>query len=67
MNSNTFIRVDEVAEILGVSKSYAYKIVRTLNKELKEKGFITVSGRISRSYFMERTCYNGLKQNERSS
>ena len=66
MSNNTFIRVDEVAEILGVSKSYAYKIVRTLNKELKEKGFITVSGRVSRSYFMERACYNGIGTEERS-
>ena len=65
MPDNTFIRVDEVAEILSVSKSYAYKIVRTLNQELKEKGFITVSGRISRSYFMERTCYDTAKQKER--
>ena len=35
--NNTFIKVEEVAEILGISKSYAYKIVRQLNNELKEK------------------------------
>lgn len=34
MTSNTFMRVDEVAEILGISKSYAYKIVKKLNDEL---------------------------------
>ena len=33
--SNSFMRVEEVAEELGVSKSYAYKIVQRLNKELK--------------------------------
>ena len=37
MASNTFMRVDEVAETLGISKSYAYKIVQKLNAELKEK------------------------------
>ena len=37
MTNNTFMRVDEVAEILGISKSYAYKIVKKLNDELKEK------------------------------
>ncbi|MCM1167951.1 MAG: helix-turn-helix domain-containing protein [Ruminococcus sp.] len=52
--NNTFIKVEEVAEILGISKSYAYKIVRQLNNELKEKGFLTISGRVNKTYFMER-------------
>lgn len=33
---NRFIRVDEVAEELDVSKPYAYKLIRKLNEELKE-------------------------------
>lgn len=37
-----FMTVDDVAEELSVSKSKAYKIVRQLNKELEEKGIITV-------------------------
>lgn len=35
-----FMRVEEVAEILDVSTSYAYKVIRELNEELKRKGFI---------------------------
>lgn len=34
-----FLRVEEVAEILDVSTSYAYKVIRELNEELKRKGF----------------------------
>lgn len=49
-----FIRADEVAEELGISKPYAYKLIRKLNEELKEKGFITIAGRINRQYFNER-------------
>lgn len=64
MTENTFMSVDEVANELGVSKSYAYKIVQRLNNELKEKGFITISGRLNKQYFMERVCY-GAKQKER--
>ena len=30
---NKFIRVDEVADELGVSKRYAYKLIRQLNGE----------------------------------
>ena len=37
---NTFMSVDDVAKELGISKSYAYKIVHRLNAELKEKGYI---------------------------
>lgn len=61
MANNTFMRVDEVAAELGVSKSYAYKIVRQLNAELKEMGFITVSGRVNKQYFIEKLCY-GVKE-----
>ena len=36
MAESIFMRVSEVAEELGVSQSYAYKLVRQLNKELAE-------------------------------
>lgn len=62
MESTSFMRVDEVAQKLGVSKSFAYKIVRKLNTELKEKGFMTISGRVNKQYFMERTCYGATKK-----
>ncbi len=52
-----FMRVEDVAKELGVSKSYAYKIVQRLNGELKEKGYLTISGRVNRKYFMEKFCY----------
>ena len=51
---NKFIRVDEVAKELDVSKPYAYKIIRQLNGELKAKDFITIAGRVNRQYFNER-------------
>ena len=66
MANNTFLKVEDVAEILGVSKSYAYKIVRSLNAELKEKGFLVVSGRINRIYFLEKACYGTDKYDERN-
>ena len=62
MSETTFMKVDEVAEQLGVSKSYAYKIVQKLNTELKEQGFLTISGRVNKQYFMERTCYGATKK-----
>lgn len=51
---NRFIRADEVAKELSISKPYAYKLIRKLNDELKEKGFVTIAGRVNRQYFNER-------------
>ena len=56
---NKFMRVEEVAEVLEVSTSFAYKVIRQLNDELKSKGYITIAGRINREYFYERVYHNG--------
>ena len=56
--------VDEVAQELGISKSYAYKIVQRLNSELDNKDYITISGRVNRQYFLERTCYGAIQKEE---
>lgn len=52
--NNKFICAEEVAQELSVSKPCAYKLIKRLNDELKEKGFITISGRVNRQYFNER-------------
>ena len=61
MSENSFMRSDDVARELGVSKSYAYKLIQRLNAELRKQGYITISGRVSRSYFEEKLCYGGKK------
>ena len=48
-----FMKVDEVAAELGVSNSYAYRLIRELNKELKAAGCIVINGRIDRRFFHE--------------
>ena len=62
--STTFMKVQDVADELGISKTYAYKIVQQLNEELKAQGFITISGRVNKQYFLERVCY-GTAEKER--
>ena len=49
-----FIRAEDVAQELNVSKPYAYKLIRQLNEELRAKGYITISGSVNRQYFYER-------------
>ena len=54
MANNIFIRADEIAAELGVSKPYAYKLVKKMNTDLEADGFITIPGRVSRKYFLEK-------------
>lgn len=63
--SDSFMRADDVAKVLGVSKPYAYKLAQRLNEELKRKNYITISGRVSRRYFQERI-YGLRTERERS-
>jgi len=54
LSDTLFMKTEEIAKELGVSKSYAYKLVREMNDELNKKGFITIAGRVSRQYFKEK-------------
>lgn len=52
---NIFYDVEDVQELLGVSRSKAYDIIRALNIELKKNGYIVaVAGRVPKKFFNER-------------
>ena len=55
-----FITAEEVQQIIDVSRSKAYQIVQSLNRELKSKGYITVSGKCPLRYFNEK--FYGLQR-----
>ena len=59
---NRFYNVHDIKKMLDISESKAYQIIRQLNKELSEQGYITIAGKIPKIYFEERT-YSGGKQN----
>ncbi|MBR5794762.1 MAG: DNA-binding protein [Erysipelotrichaceae bacterium] len=52
--NDLFMSAAEISMITGMSEAYAYKIIKQLNKELQEKGFMTIRGRVSKDYFQER-------------
>ena len=62
MSKELFVRAEEVAGALGISKPYAYKLVREMNEEPKKKGFLTIPGRVSRRYFEEK--FYGLRDRQ---
>lgn len=58
MAEKTFMSAEEVAQEMECSKTYAYGIIKKLNAELEEKGFLVMKGKVNRRYFHERT-YKG--------
>lgn len=58
--TKAYVTAAEVAEIMGISVGMAYKIIRELNGQLKDQGFITIAGKVNRKFFEEKVCY-GLK------
>ena len=51
---SAFLTAQETAQLLHISTSHAYKIIHRLNQELKAQGFLTIAGRISRDYRLQR-------------
>jgi hypothetical protein len=62
MSNTLFVRAEE----LGVSKPYTCKLVRKLNKELDQKGFLTISERVSMEYYREKDLQRRSETGERS-
>lgn len=54
MDKQLFVTADTVAKDFGVSKGYAYRLIREMNRELKAQGYLTVAGRVSKKYYLER-------------
>lgn len=49
-----YITAEQIQTILGVGRTKAYAIVRKLNKELADMGYITVSGKCPTEYFKKK-------------
>ena len=60
--STILMTAEEVAEEMNVSKAYAYRIIQQLNKEMKEMGYLTVSGKVNRNYFLKKVDYKEEKE-----
>lgn len=51
MKTNYMMTAEDVANEIGVSKGHAYKLIRTLNKELEASGFVVVAGKVPRAFW----------------
>ena len=62
--ASLLVSVNEVAEELGISIPFAYRIIRQMNEELAKTGCITIAGRIDRKFFHEKF-YGTISETER--
>ena len=65
MANSIFMKAEEVQEFLGVSRTESYRIIKRLNEELKEGGYLVISGRVSRKYLEEKIYGSFDRQNQR--
>lgn len=49
-----FYMSEDIAAMLSVSKTTAYRIIHKLNEELRSEGYITVAGRVPKTFFDKR-------------
>lgn len=56
-----FYNADEVATIMGISKSFAYKFIRQANEELAAMGKYVVNGKVNKEYFDSKIYGGGEK------
>ena len=54
-NTRTMMNAKQVSEYLGVSVSYAYKIIDRLNRELEKAGYLTIHGKVDSLYLSRRS------------
>ena len=54
MEKQLFVTAETIVKDFGVSKGYAYRMIRQMNAELKTKGYLTVAGRVSKAYYLEK-------------
>lgn len=56
-----YLTAREVGEILGVSESKSYSVIRKLNAELEKSGFLVVRGKVPAAYLQEKI-YGGKSE-----
>ena len=54
MLDKNFLNVTDVSKYIDISVPMAYKVIRKLNDELNEQGFLTISGKVSKLYFEQK-------------
>ena len=58
--SNIYYTAADVQQMLGISRTKAYMLIKELNGELGDKGYIVITGKIPKKFFAEK--FYGMAQ-----
>ena len=61
-NANMFYTAAELSSILGVSLSKGYLLIKQMNSELEEQGYMTITAKVPKRYFEKR--WYGCDENQ---
>ena len=61
MEKSMFMTAQEVADTLGMSKAYAYKLIQEMNQEMAKGGYVVLHGKINRSFFFNKIYGDNMK------
>lgn len=53
-DNKLYYDANDLADMLGVSVGYSYKLIRQMNKELANQGYIIIAGKVSSKYFKKK-------------
>lgn len=53
-STRKMLNAKQVAELLGISVSYAYRVIEQLNRELSKAGYLTINGKVDSLYLSKR-------------
>ena len=54
MSTKVYLSASDVSSLLGVSAGFAYRIIREMNHDLRQKGYLAISGKVPTRYFEEK-------------
>jgi transcriptional antiterminator len=54
MDEKDFLKAQDIMELMPVSRSTAYRLIKEIQTELKDQGLIVISGIVPRRYFLKR-------------
>lgn len=61
MSDKIYFTAKDISLMFGISRSAAYQIIKKLNSELEQQGYLVFRGKVSAKYVEDK--YYGLSQN----
>lgn len=51
MTTKLWLSAEEVMEMMQISRSSAYRLIKNMNEELRQQGFLVIPGKANAAFF----------------